>query len=60
MPLILRLCVLYGSENKEQLLPCTTLKDCFLYPRIRVFTARYGLSPYIKHTRFVLKGLILY
>jgi hypothetical protein len=30
MPLILRLCVLYGSQNKQRLLPCTTLKGCFL------------------------------
>jgi hypothetical protein len=26
----LHLCVLYGSQNKEQLLPCKTLRDCFL------------------------------
>jgi hypothetical protein len=28
MPLTLRLCVLYGSQNKQRLLPYTTLKDC--------------------------------
>jgi len=26
----LHLCVLYGSQNKQQLLPYTALRDCFL------------------------------
>jgi hypothetical protein len=26
----LRLCILYGSQNKQQLLPYKTLIDCFL------------------------------
>jgi hypothetical protein len=55
--LTLRLCVLYGSQNKQQLLPYKTLRDWFLYPKWRVFTARYVLSPYIKQIRFVFKGL---
>jgi hypothetical protein len=53
----LRLCVLYGSQNKQQLSPYKTLRDWFLKPKWRVFTARYALSPYIKQTRFVFKGL---
>jgi hypothetical protein len=48
------------SQNKQRLLPYTTLKDCFLYPTRRVFTARYGHSPYIKHTLFVFKAIINY
>jgi hypothetical protein len=54
----LLLCVLYGSQNKQQLLPYKTLTDRFLQPKRRVFTARYALSPYIKQIRFVFKGLI--
>jgi hypothetical protein len=54
----LRLCVLYGSQNKQQLLPYKTLRHWFLQPKWRMFTARYALNPYIKHTRFVFKGLI--
>jgi hypothetical protein len=30
MLLALRLCVLYGSQNKQQLLPYKTLRDWFL------------------------------
>jgi hypothetical protein len=53
----LLLCVLYGSQNKQQLLPYKTLRDWFLQPKWRVFTARYALSPYIKQIRFVFSGL---
>jgi hypothetical protein len=53
----LRLCILYGSQNKQQLLPCKTLRDWFLQPKWRVFTTRYALSPYIKQIRFIFKGL---
>jgi hypothetical protein len=53
----LRLCVLYGSQKKQQLLPYKTLRDGF-YNRGGVFTARYALSPYIKEMCFVFKGLI--
>jgi hypothetical protein len=53
----LRLCVLYGSQNKQQLLPYKTSRDWFLSPKWRVFTARYALSPYIKQIRFVFIGL---
>jgi hypothetical protein len=51
------LCVLYGSQNKQQILPYVTLKDWFLWSRWRVFTARYAQSPYITQIRFVCKGL---
>jgi len=44
------LCVLYGSKNKQQILPYETLNDFFFNPRWRVFTARYAQSPYITHT----------
>jgi hypothetical protein len=54
----LRLCVLYGSQNKQQLLPYKTLRDWFLQQKWRVLTARYALSPYIKQICFVFKGLI--
>jgi hypothetical protein len=56
----LRLCVLYGSQNKQQLLPYKTLRDWLLQPKWRVFTARYALSPYIKQIRLVFKGLITF
>jgi hypothetical protein len=48
---------LYVSQNKQQLLPYKTLRDWFLQPKWRVFTARYALSPYIKVIRFVFKML---
>jgi hypothetical protein len=35
-----------------------TLRDWFLSPKWRGFTARYARSPYIKQIRFVFKGLI--
>ena len=38
------LCILHGSENKQGLFPCTLLTDWFLYPRWRVFTARYEMN----------------
>ena len=44
------------SEQTEILL-YTSLKDWILQPKRRVFTARYGLSPYKSLTRYVLKGL---
>jgi hypothetical protein len=55
----LHLCVLCGSQNKQQLLPYKTLRDWFLQPKWRVFTARYALSPDIKQIRFVFKGLMV-
>ena len=45
------------SQNKQRLLPYSTLTVWFLYPRWRVFTARYGLSPYITLIRLVFIGL---
>jgi len=38
------LCVLYGSANKQRLLPYTALTDWFSQPRRRMFTAWYGLN----------------
>jgi hypothetical protein len=54
----LRLCVLYGSQNKPTLLPYKILSDWFLQPKWKVFTARYALSPDTKLIHFVFKGLI--
>jgi hypothetical protein len=53
----LHLCVLHGSRNKQQTLSYTTLKDRFLQPWWKVFTARYGLIPYITQIFFVFKGI---
>ena len=44
LPTQLYLCVLFGSENKQRLFPYTTLTDWFVYPRRRVFNARYELD----------------
>jgi len=49
--LTLRLCVLYVSQNKCQMLPYTTLTDWWN------FFWRYALSPCIKQIYFVLKCL---
>ena len=57
MLITLRLYVLYGSQNKQQLSPYTALTDSFLEPWWRGFTARYALSLYITQIRFVFKGL---
>jgi hypothetical protein len=46
-------CVLYGSQNKQLLLPDATLTDGFLFPRSCVLTGR---SSYIfQYNRFVFK-----
>jgi len=42
------LCVLCGSENKQQLFPYTASTDCFVYLRRSVFTARYEFNYCIK------------
>jgi hypothetical protein len=36
--------VVYGSQNRQQFFPYTTLTG--IYNRGGVFTVRYGLSPY--------------
>ena len=41
------LCLLYISQNKQQLFPCTTLNDCFLLLKRSVFTARCDLHFYV-------------
>jgi hypothetical protein len=54
----LHLCVSYRSQNKQQLLPYTTLTACFIQPKCRVFTVRYALRSYIKQVRSVFEGLM--
>ena len=60
MVLTLRLCILYGFQNKLQLLPYRSSTDLFIYiytyiyARLIVFTARYALSPNIKQITFHL------
>jgi hypothetical protein len=44
------LSVLYGSQNRQRLLLYALLSDWFY----KVFTARYGLIPYIKQITFGL------
>jgi len=46
------LSVLYGSQNRQPLL-YTSLTDRLLQPWWKVFTARYGLIPYIKQITFL-------
>jgi hypothetical protein len=53
----LPVCALGGSHNKQQTF-LYTLTDCLLQPICRVFTARYGLNPYLTQISFVFKGLI--
>jgi hypothetical protein len=48
------LSVLYGSNNRQRLLLYTSLTGWFLQPWWKVFTARYGLIPYIKQIAFSL------
>jgi len=48
------LSVLYGSHNRQRPLLYTSLTDWFLYPWWKVFTARYGLIPYMKQIKFRL------
>jgi hypothetical protein len=47
---------LYGSRNKQQVLPYTSLKTGF-YNRGGVFTARYALIPHMTRIRLVFKRL---
>ena len=53
MVLSLRLCVLYDVTTNDF---CLTQpqQSGFVWPRYTVFTVRYALSPYIKHTRSIL------
>jgi len=57
MLITMHLRVLYGSQNKQLHPSYTLLKELFLYPKCRVFTVWYALSPYITQIHFVLKGL---
>jgi hypothetical protein len=57
--MLITLHVLLGSQNTHYLLPFRPLTDWFFFkPKWTVFTARYGLSPYITLIRFVHKGLL--
>lgn len=42
--------VLYGSQNRDQILPYEILADWFRITEVRVFTARYVLSPCIEQS----------
>jgi len=59
--LTLSLCVLYGSHNKQRLLPNTTLADWFLYNRDGKCLQR-GTDWVFKYSglRLVFKGLVVY
>ena len=57
MVLTLRLCDVYGSQNKQLLFPCTTLTVWDCITKWGVFTARYALSPYIKQTSLFVSSL---
>jgi len=57
MVIPLHLCVLYGSESEQKLLPYVLLTDCFLQPKWRVFTARYALRPYKRRQFSFLQAL---
>ena len=52
------LCVLCGSENKQQLFHSIALTDWFLQPRRSVFTKRYGLNIYIYNLDYLQWTLI--
>jgi len=49
--------VSFGSKNTQRLLLYISLTDWFLKPRWKVFTARYGLIPYINTLRVVFNPL---
>jgi hypothetical protein len=53
----LRLCVLYGSQNKQQLLPYQTLRDWFFITEVESVYSAVRIESYIKQIRFVFKGL---
>ena len=58
MVLTLCLYVVYGPQEQTATFTSYNVNRLVLYkPRWRVFTARYALSPYIKLTHFVFKGL---
>jgi len=58
MMLTLSLCVVYGSQNKQWLLPHTTLTEwSYITEEERVYCAVHS-SPHIKQTRCIFRGLI--
>jgi len=54
MVLALRLVFYTFIKNRQRLLLYTSLTDWFLKLWWKVFTARYGLIPYIKQIMFCL------
>jgi len=54
MVLTLRFFVLYGSQNKEQILHYTSLSDFFI-TCVEYFDCAVQTSPYIRHYVSVLK-----
>jgi len=56
MVLIFSLCVFYGAQNKQQILPFASLIQCF-YNRGGVFTARYGLNTNIEQNTLRLQRI---
>ena len=50
--------ILYGSRNKQHILPYRTLRDCLLQPRWKVFTAQLAQSPYITQIPVFFKSLV--
>jgi hypothetical protein len=56
MVITLHLCISYGSRNKQQLLALYIINRLDFITEVGVFTARYGLTPYITQIHFVLKG----
>jgi hypothetical protein len=47
------------SHNKQRLLPYTILADWFCVTEVESVYCTYALSPYIKQTRLVFKGLMV-
>src|SRR5215510_13671847 len=57
MVITLHLCVLCGSQNKQERLLYTSLTDWVSQQNRRVFTAQYGRNSYITRIHLVLQGL---
>ena len=58
MVLTLSLCVVYGSQNKQRLLSHTTLTELFHITEVERVYCAVHLSPHIKKTRCIFRGLI--
>jgi hypothetical protein len=55
--LTLNLCVLYGSQNKRQLLPYKTLRDWFCITEVDSVYSAVRTESLYKTDTFVFKGL---